>query len=229
MKKHIRAVLLAAALAAAASTQAATYNSDLILGFTSQSGNDFVYDLGAASSLTSGETWTLTSQLAGYTLGSVNWGVVGTATIGTARTAWVTVGTGLTPNTVPNTSAWGKINTADSAIFSSFTTAGAGNSATPSSADANGWNQQTINGSLATQYHNVYEIPNVTGTTSADFYSVIGNGSAPSQVGTFSLDSTGTVTFTAFTPVPEPATYGVLAGLGLLALSLRRQMTSKAV
>src|SRR6266481_338922 len=77
MKKQVRAVLLAAALAAAASTQAATYNGDLLIGFTSQSGNDFIYDLGQASSLFSGETFNLSGPLAGFSLSTVHWGVIG--------------------------------------------------------------------------------------------------------------------------------------------------------
>lgn len=39
-------LVAAAALAAAASVQAATYAGDLLIGFTSTSGNDFVLDLG---------------------------------------------------------------------------------------------------------------------------------------------------------------------------------------
>src|SRR5262249_29472526 len=129
-------------------------------------------------------------------------------------------------NTIPSSSAWSKVNTAVGSLYSLFTTAGPGNSATPDSGDPNSWNQQTRLGSLLTQYHNVYEDPNNVGLASADFYAVVGNGSAPSVLGSFALDKTGMITFTA---VPEPSTYGVLAGLGLLILCLRRQFTKATV
>jgi hypothetical protein len=177
-----------------------------------------------ASSL-SGTPINLSSQLSGFNLSTVNWGVVGTGTVGGARTSWVTVGTGLMPNTIPSLAAWSKINTAVSSIYSLFPTAGAGNSAAPNSADANSWNQQTRLGTGASQYVNVYEDPNSVGS-SADFYSVINNGTPGSLLGSFNLSSGGILTFTA---VPEPSTYGVLAGMGLLALTLRRQLVSKNV
>src|SRR6266436_2290340 len=129
MKRQVRTVLLAAAaLAVVASTQAATtYNGDLVIGFTSASGNDFEFDLGAASSLTSGQQFNLSSQLSNFSLSTVNWGVVGTATVGGARTSWVTVNTGGAPTQINGLSAWSKVNTAVSSIYSLFGAAGPGN------------------------------------------------------------------------------------------------------
>jgi hypothetical protein len=57
-----------------------------------------------------------------------------------------------------------------------------------------------------------------------------------SGAGTWTLVGTITLNFSGATPVitfdqaavPEPATYGALAGFGLLALSLRRQFGRKA-
>src|SRR5215468_5620688 len=107
MKRQVHAVLLAAtALAVAASAQAATYTGDLLIGFTSTSGSDFIFDAGQASALTSGQTFNLSSQLSGFNLSTVHWGVIGDRNVGGIRTAWTTIGTGL-PNTIPNTASWG--------------------------------------------------------------------------------------------------------------------------
>jgi hypothetical protein len=222
MKKQVRAVLLAAALTAAGSSQAATYTGDLLIGFSSQTGNDFIYDLGQASSLFSGETFNLSSALAGFNLNTVHWGVIGDKNVAGTRTAWTTTG-GLAPILVANTAAWGTLDTATKSIYQNFPVGGAGDNFSITSTDDNSWNQQTINGSLITQYHNAYEDPNLVGIGSDSFFSLIANGSAPKLVGNFSLSANGIVTFTA---VPEPAAY-VLAGIGLLTLSFWKRFARK--
>lgn len=222
MRKKLRAVLLAAALAAAASTQAATYSGDLLIGFTSQSGNDFLYDLGQASSLFSGETFNLIGPLAGFNLSTVQWGVIGDKNVGGMRTAWTTTG-GLAPTTIPSSAAWATIDTATKSIYQNFPLGGAGDNFSIAATDDNSWNQQTINGALTTQYHNAYENPNVIGIGSASLFSLVANGSAPSQVGSLSLSANGTVTFTA---VPEPSAC-MLAGIGLLGLSFWKRMAKR--
>jgi hypothetical protein len=220
LKKTYRAVLLAAlGLASLTTAQAAAYNGDLIVGFTSQSGTDLIYDLGAASSLFNGETWTLTPLLLSYNLNTVNWGVIGDKNLAGVRTAWTTT-TGYTPNPVPNTTTWGNLDTAASSIYSNFGTAGAGQSISIDSADQNSWNQQTIVGSLTTQYVNAYGNPNVVGLTSDSFFSMVANGSSPTPLGNFSLDNTGVLTFNA-QPVPEPAAASLIGGGALLMLVLR--------
>ena len=224
MKKQVRAVLLGAALTAAASTQAATYNGDLLVGFTSQSGNDYIYDLGQASALFSGETFNLSSGLAGFNLNTVHWGVIGDKNVGGTRTAWTTTG-GLSPLAIPSTSAWGTIDTATKSIYQNFPVGGAGDTVSISAGDDNSWNQQSIVGSLAVQYHNAYEDPNVIGIGSASLFSLVANGSAPSLVGTFALSANGALTFTA---VPEPSTY-IFAGLGLMGLSFWKRSARRAV
>src|SRR5437868_6768805 len=92
MKKTIKATMIALAIAGTASAvQAATYNNDLIIGFSSTSGNDLLYDLGSFGSLTAGEQWNLSSLLGGYNLNTVNWGVVGNSSAsGTSRVLYST-------------------------------------------------------------------------------------------------------------------------------------------
>ena len=220
------ALVSAVALVAAASARAQTpYNGDLLLGFTAQSGNDFIIDIGAESSLGTSATFNLGSQLSGFNLNTVNWGVVGDKNSAGVRTAWTTT-SGSPPAALANATAWGNLDTPTKSIYQNFTTAGAGQTLTITASDDNSWNQQMINGALTTQYHNAYQNPNLTGLGSLSLWGVVANGSAPTLLGTFALDSMGNVTFTA-TPVPEPSTYGVLAGLGVLAVSLRRQLRFK--
>lgn len=221
MKIGLRPALCAAFIAAtAASTHAATYTGDLILGFTSQSGNDFMYDLGQASSLTDGHSVNLGSQLSGFNLSTVQWGIVGDANIGGTRTAWTTTAGGA-PAALANNAAWANLDTPTKSIFQNFAAGGAGQTLTISSTDDNSWNQQMINGALTTQYHNAYANPNQTGLGSLSIWTVVANGSSPSLLGTFSLDAGGNVSFSA-APVPEPSTFALLGLFGVAALSLRR-------
>jgi hypothetical protein len=203
--------------------QAAAYNGDLIVGFTTSSGSDVIYDLGAESSLVNGETWDLSSLLSGYNLNNVNWGVIGDQSISGTRYAWTTTDD-ITANTVPNTAAWGNLNQATASIYQNFGTAGAGQSLSIDSTDANSWNTQTLKPSLNTDYVNAYENPNVQGVTSDSLYSMIANGSAPTLLGNFTLDGGSNLTFNE---VPEPATYGMLAEAGFLIFSLRNQLRRK--
>ena len=231
MKRIYQSALLAAlGLASVLAVQAATYPSgDLIIGFTTGTGNDLIYDLGQESSLFNGETWSLGSLLAGDDLNSVSWGVIGNGVnSGTPRTAWTTTAVAATPNTVTGNTAFGKLNTAVASIYSNFSAAGAGQSLSIGANDATGlsWNTETINGSLTGDYVNAYENPNVTGLASDSFWRVVNDGSAPTLLGGFALDNSGTVTFSTV-PVPEPATCGIFTGAGLLMVVLRNQLRRK--
>ena len=232
--KHIYQAALVAALGLATIPAAQAYTvGDLLVGFTSQSGNDLIYDLGSASSLYNGETWSgLTSLLladvnnasgfgVGTTLGNLYWGVVGNGpNSGSPRTAYVTTVTGLIPDTITGISAFGKVNTADLAIAGNISSGAtsAGQSASPAATAANSWNVQTLSGSLTSNYKNAYENPNVLGITTADFSSVLNDGNTSTLLGQFTLGSDGSLTFNA---VPEPSTYSLLASAGMLAAILR--------
>jgi hypothetical protein len=223
MKKQTKATLIALAIAGAtAASQAASYNNDLIIGFSSTTGNDVLYDLGSFGSLNSGETWNLSSLLSGYNLSTVNWGVVGNSSgTTTSRILYTTFGS--TPANA-GASRGNSINNSDISMYGNFATAGAGQSASVDSTTDNSWNRQTINPTLLTQYQNAWENPNQVGAGSISFWSVQANNTEGALDGTFSLDNSGVVTFTA---VPEPSTYGLFAGAGLLAVCLRNQFRRK--
>lgn len=223
MKSGLRPALCVAFMAAmVASAQAATYTGDLILGFTSQSGNDFMYDLGQASSLTDGQSVNLSSQLSGFNLNTVQWGIVGDANVGGTRTAWTTT-TGGAPATLANNAAWANLDTPTKSIFQNFAAAGAGQTLVISASDDNSWNQQMVNGALTTQYHNAYANPNQTGLGSLSIWKIVANGSSPTLLGTFTLDSGGNVGFSA--AVPEPSSLALLGLFGAGAVSLRRKFS----
>jgi hypothetical protein len=239
--KHIYQAALVAAIGLAniPAAHAAAYTSgDLLIGFTSTSGNDLIYDLGSASSLYNGETWSgLTSLLladvnnasgfgASATLGNLYWGVIGNGpNSGTPRTFYTTTIVGQIPSSVTGNSAFGKLNTAATALAGNGP-GGAltvGQSATmAASVSGNSswisWNTETLNGALTTDYINAYENPNVLGVTSSDFSTGLNDGSTPTLTGQFTLGSDGSLTFNA---VPEPSTYSLLAGAGILAVILR--------
>jgi hypothetical protein len=233
MKSLYKAALLAVlGLASVASVQAATYNQDLIVGFTTQSGSDLIYDLGSAASVLGGtagvnDTWNLSSLLTGNlsTVSADYWGVIGDNK--TAQTPAHAVYTTIqTPGSLSGTGQWSPIDTADKTIYGSFATAGAGQYASVATGNSASWNTETISGALTTDYVNAYGNPNTLGVGSIDLMQVLNDGSAKTDVGTFSLSSGGVLSFTP-TAVPEPATYGVLAGAGLLVVSLRNQLRRK--
>lgn len=214
---------------------------DLVVGFTSGTGNDVVYDLGQFSSFTSGETWNLFSSLTsapgGYAnLNGLNWGVVGAQSTGlnsALKTVYSTVphGQASIPATVASTSIYNGVATSVNTIGQFITSGHAGIDA---ATDAASWNGETIVGGTGTFFNNygsaTINNPNSTtpasftsGSVVEDLYGAKANNTAATLLGTMTFDSTGTLTFNA-TAVPEPSTYGVLAGLGLLVLCVRRQL-----
>ena len=234
MKNTIKATLVALAVVGVASGARAAYTSgDLLVGFTLQSGNDLVYDLGTAANLTDGETWSLNSVLGsangGFSLNdpTVKWGVIGSGTSGSTRFSWETKVSGLPP-VITSASGWSTaVNANVTGIGNAAATLStAGTSGTIAGTTANSWNQQTIASASSGSYHIAFENPNATGYSTVSFYQSIANNTAPSLLGTFSFDNTGTLTFDAVS-VPEPSMYGMFAAAGVLLVGLRNQFRSK--
>ncbi len=227
-KMYQAAILAVLGLASVSAVQAASYNGDLLIGLTTQSGNDVVYDLGSYSSLTYGETWDLSSAIsaAGLSLtGSTLWGIIGAQNVSGTRYAYIT---GNSANSIPGITAWNKINTGVATIYNSLSTAGAGNYGTPSSSLTYSWNQQTAQGGAATgtAFSAVSANPNSTGFNYFQaIYQQVAGGSPATDVGGFSLSSAGVLTFET---VPEPGTYAMMAvGGGFLMLVGRNKFGRK--
>jgi hypothetical protein len=201
-------VLLGLAVIQSAQAQGgATYNNDLIVGFSTQSGTDTLYDLGAVSSLSNGETWNLGSLLTSYDLTTVDWGVI--ASVSSNHTQYLTYnpgsGAATAPSPVASFGQWNFINTAVKTIYNnSFVTAGAGKSATVSSSQPYSWNVETINPTLGTDYLNEEggANPNAVGESTVGFFAQPDNGATPPQIGNFSLNASGVVTFNTLSAAP---------------------------
>jgi len=232
-----KAALLAAIGLVGTSAVKAESFGDLVIGFTTGTGNDSIYDLGSFSGadggtpLFNGETWSASTL--GITSGSYSWGVIGSGSAafqGTSvDTLYTTIISG-TPGTLTGNSAWNSANTGINTLVAQLPggTAGfgPGGQANIQESSAGSWNTETISGPLTTDFHNAYGNPNGSGPSTLNVYSINDNGSAPTLDGTFTLASNGTLTFDTVA-VPEPATYSLIAGAGLLAVCFRNQFRRK--
>jgi hypothetical protein len=225
MTKQTRLALLAVAAVTVASSAQAQYSSgDLIVGFTTPSNpvNDFLLDIGSASSLYNGETWSLGTAVQSITNnGSAVFGVIGYST--GPNTIYSTT-LNITPPSL-NGAEFNQVRTtidsvgnnnlslANSAVVAS----GSGSSTSES------WYSETAQpvGTPGYYFYNTYVNPNVGIGSAADLWSAVANSSFPAPVilGDFTVSAdASTLTYT----VPEPAT-ATLAGLGLLGLLFARK------
>jgi hypothetical protein len=220
MKNSYKLALLAVlGLAGVSAVQA---QSDLIVGvYQPGDANTTAVDLGAFSSLTAGETFNLSSALTAAGITSLTssgvFGVVGDVHGSSAATRIVYVTDTGTPNTFTGASAFNNINTSvqsialgTQAVGSGFDWASETDPTAPNTAAAAlGYN---ISGSVANPIN---------------FYAVADNNSAPVLDGNFTLNtSTDVLTFNSVA-VPEPTSYGLIAGAGLLIVSLRNKFSRK--
>jgi len=243
MTKTYKLTLLAAlGLASVTAAKAQYVNGDLLVGvYQPGVANTTVLDLGSFSSIyTSSQTWNLSSALAAAGFGSTlsssaTFGVVGESSTGTTafHAIYETV---VSPSTPPTFSGAGAFNGIKTDVVNiGNLTAGPGTSATlvipnPNvNANSGDWYSQTVN-YVANQGGITLSSgvnPAATVGTSDILYKTTANNTAPTSFGKFDLNpTTEQLSYTA-AAVPEPATYGMIAGLGLLAFSLRNQFRGK--
>lgn len=227
MKNSYKFTLLAAlGLAGVASVQAYTSGDLLFAVYQPGVANTQVYDIGQFSSLFYGESWTA-DQLgfsgAGFnsTLApTAEFGIFGALTAGNATVLHTVYQTsaGNTPGTLPSYVEY-------STVKSPLITLANNQGAQPVNGGTDFASSLTLgNGGLtdALGYNPATLVDN-----SASFWSVADDGSAPTINGYFTLDANSeTLTFSA-APVPEPTTYSLLAGAGLLIALLRNKASRK--
>jgi len=246
MKNSYKAILLAAlGLSAVSAAQA----QEMYLGLTDTSSsasahNDYVLDLGAASLFTSSATLngtlnpsTISSAYSSVDANFLNDVAVGAAAGQTSPTKYfdMTVGfvSGLTASQF--SSGIGNAVTDLSGVqfgsyASSSTTGWSYNVAQdPNNIGAN--SSSSVSGNLGNNMEFLS-----SGVVTETLYSAVVGGTVRSPVITESTLGTLTVDLNSDTwsfngsavSVPEPTTYGLLAGAGLLVVGLRRQFTRKA-
>jgi hypothetical protein len=250
MKKTSKAILMAALGLALVPSVKASSGFDLVAGFTTGTGSDNLLDVGPVSSsayqgatgLYNGETWDLTTDFGSSFTGSLAagtaWGVIGDAGYNdgaSTQTLWATTPGNVPPPITSDTSfaqADGGISAIESQDFGGGAIgyeSNSGQTTTVAAGSENSWNQQTLSGSLASQFINSYNNPNVSGDTSDTLWQVA-EGSAPVDLGNFSLSTAGNgdaiLTFNV-APVPEPGTWALFSACGLLGLFLRHRIQGK--
>ena len=208
------ALLLASALAVASSAQAYV-NGDLLVGFTGGS-QDFIYDLGQASSLTLGQTWNLDANL------GAQFGVLGVQNTG--QHIYATSFDSLNENNFAPTGLFPNAR-ADIATIAGGLTLGNSRTTTQAAFDwTTGWTYQTAQaaGTPGNTFQNDYFNPNVSVASNANLYDNLNNGTV-TPLSFFSYNPYSGQLAYGVTAVPEPTTIG-LGGLGLLALAVRRKL-----
>lgn len=254
MKNLYRVALLAAlglATASVANAQTAPAAGDLLLGFNDAAGpssaqNDYVIDLGSETLFTTTASLSFginpstfntafgsdSDELGGNggnaSLSDVAVGAVGGNANGASKLFFQTLGIG---SGVGSSSIGTAIGFAGP-LYGEY-----------SSATANGWSQlvavsptapgANTSGSVTSASENPSSFL-TSGIVTESLWEATLSGSGrnvtftTADVGNLTINlNTDTVSFTGAAAVPEPTTYGLLAGFGLLLVSVRRQIVRK--
>jgi hypothetical protein len=253
MKNHLYKAALLAALGLALSPVAKA--ADLYVGFNdyakygvsgTDTGDDYVIDLGAYTDFTTTSTFSTSISSALFTeafggdanaLNDVAVGAVAAGTISGNDTYTYATGS----PTLPSSAA--KYNEGHNAATSIptgvYAASGSSSSPTWDYLVAQGPTETDQSGTGVSSQFGSVEDSLVNGDVTLTLYeslqtSPLSKGSAFTELGTLTIDanSTGagadTITYNGVNAsVPEPTTYGLCAGAGLLMLALRRQFVAK--
>lgn len=249
MNKFYKSAIVAVA-AAMVSHAAQAVQSDMQLGFTESTASaDYIINLGLPSTafLTSTTVVDLSSDFSATTFNSVfgssatgvNMGVVAGNNTAPLNNFETQVRAGGAGNAAVAGSGAALVGlSTSSTVLSGGAAVLTGNTAWPTTpgtgaTDANKTYTSKVEASTAASFFGKTGVQ-VAGTIGAsgiiyeDLWKATTAGFAYQGYFTFN-DNTDSLTFTSLdvTPAPEPATYGALAGLGVLALALRRQFSRK--
>lgn len=253
MKNLYKAALLAALGITAVSAQAQIANNDLVLGFTSQAAgvtSDYVLDLGqiptTANTQLSGISLSTFNSVFGSALsgGQVNVGIVGGTDSGTFDAITSTLDNGSGTATVAGSNA-PKTATGKSQLSGAADSADGLALGVVSQGDLSSFSQNiainpTTAGAAANSFagylgSNPLSTISSGETITLDLWKSTQSGKSGATAwvyeGDVALDLTGSTLSAVFDPtvvsVPEPTTYGLLAGAGLLVVALRRNINPK--
>lgn len=246
MNKFTKMAIVAAGAALVAQGARASFTvNDLYLGFTqSSASSDLIIDLGQGSSLSgSSSSVDLSSDLGGLstfnslfnnTATGVSMAVVGADNKFGQVDVYTTLlrSSGAGDPTVPGSSSAGLstagLSTAASKVsgLASGGLPAAGSSISDNNKTYSSAIEGTANSFTASVGVNPGNAIDSSGTLMEDLYKGTSTGYTYEGYLTFNYGN-DSLTFTPATAVPEPATYGLFAGAGLLVLSLRRQFRRK--
>jgi hypothetical protein len=251
MNKIIKTAVLASAglaIASSSAMAASSYNDqDVLLSFfKSGASSDLIVDLGPVSQYTPGTSFDLSTvgfsaaslltQFAGN-LNGVTWTAFAGNDLGAKNQVWATTAS---PTPIANANLNAIIVPTDAAINSFGGNDIGGTAATPVVGTTTEFTVATSYAFSATVYQGSHS-GKIDGKFSANtdlaasgsfvstgYFDDVAAGTGPSTLlGDFTINATTGDAQWNGAPVPEPAAYGLLAGAGLLALSLRRQFSGQ--